>query len=86
MYDLLGQINGFQLFLILLLGQLLLSGYVYEGGQNSIFLLYVHNVLQGGKIILRIIHPLAVDILMRIKYPLEIHRVDELIQVHLQCL
>ena len=84
--DLLGQIYGFQLSLIFFLGQLLLTGYVYEGGQDCIFLFYVHNVLQGGKIIFRIIHPLAMDVLVCVKYPLEVHRVDKFIQIHLQCL
>ena len=34
--------------------------------------------------VLRIADPLSMDILMGVEYPLEIHRINEFIQIHLK--
>ena len=36
--------------------------------------------------VLRIADPLSMDILMGVEYPLEIHRINEFIQIHLKSL
>ena len=81
---LLSQINSFQLLLIILLSQFLLTGDINKGSKHCIFLFYVYNVLECGQMVLRIADPLSMDILMGVEYPLEIHRINKFIQIHLK--
>ena len=84
MDDALGQINRLQLLVIIRLGLLLFLGDINKRSQDHVLFLYVHNILKRGQIVLLVLHPLAVDALMGVVYPLEIHRVDKLIQIHIQ--